>query len=283
MDGQLVRSSDDGCGEGEGATCCRIPFQKDPLVLEWQWEVVLSVSVTADAAKGTAVASKSSVAVGETVTLTATPKDGYVFHHWTGIPASADAWKPEVTFVAMEPVAATAAFGRAVSVTDAAGLVSAVENAEANDVILLAKGTYPLEGTLELGNLLRVEGATQDPADVILDGQQHSPVVSLVGAQTRISGLTVSNGYSTVASAQGGGIFLTAGTVSHCVVTRCTLKGDNSTGGGVYMSGADTVLEDSLVSVCTAGRGSGVSGVYNNGGTVRRTTITGCVPTCSSY
>ena len=72
--------------------------------LEWQWAKSAKVpSSTGGTVSGTLV-----YAPGDTVTLTATPAEGYTFFRWTGDIGNADPAEPTVTFTAAsaEPVAA---------------------------------------------------------------------------------------------------------------------------------------------------------------------------------
>ena len=282
-EGVLVRDSATGSGEGESATCCKIPYQDETLRLEWQWATQYKVTPAADdPSKGGVEVSDPFAASGTEVTLTPVPNTGFAFHHWEGLPAGADVWSRVQKLTVTGPLSPTAVFGRAVAVSDAAELAAAVGAQEDLDVIELAKGTYAIDSQLEITKSVRLDGATGDSADVVIDAQKKCKALSLANEWARLSAVTVANGYTTVDSDKGGGIYMTSGTVKNCVVRDCVLLGTKSVGGGIYMTGAKTLVEDSLVTHCAAGRQGGACGIYNSDGTIRRTEISGCYPVTSS-
>ena len=79
--------------------------------IEWQWQI--EYLVTAAAASGGSVsAAEQWAAVGETVTVSATPASGASFYRWTGdVPASVADTDASITFAVPGPVSLTANFG----------------------------------------------------------------------------------------------------------------------------------------------------------------------------
>jgi uncharacterized repeat protein (TIGR02543 family) len=102
-----------------------------------------SMEVVADDTKGSVEISnkKDNYKKGESITLTATPKDGYSFKHWNGLPKECDSTKSEVSFAIMEDLNITAQF---VEVTKVAqySLVVTVDNVKGEVEISNKKEMY---------------------------------------------------------------------------------------------------------------------------------------------
>ena len=123
--------------------------------------------------------------------------------------------------------------------TIADGLIASV----AGDTVLVAAGTY-LEHDLILLSGVVLRGATGDPADVVIDGEQAGRCIYGAGldATTRIEALTLTHGLpalgSTPNNSWGGGLFVDGGslTVAGCVF----LENRTAIGGGAFVHGEGT-------------------------------------------
>jgi pectin methylesterase-like acyl-CoA thioesterase len=127
-----------------------------------------------------------------------------------------------------------------------ATIEAALAVAVADDVIEVAAGTYP-EHDLAMVSGVTLRGATGDPVDVIIDGENVDRVLSCmsVNAQTRIEDLTIMHGTAPAGSG-GGGIFFyaTAMTMSNCIFRENVAQG----GAAVYLYGSDATLENCVFS-----------------------------------
>lgn len=130
----------------------------------------------------------------------------------------------------------------------------------AGDVILAADGDYPLTNTVALtGRTLRSDSGNRDA--VVIYGNNTFRCFTL-NTGARLEGLSIAHGSN---STYGGGVYISASTVSNCIVRDCTTATD---GAGVDLR-ADGILVDSLVCSNTAASdGGGIAVVNGNDNTL---------------
>ena len=181
---------------------------------------------------------------------------------------------------------------------------------EGDTEIVLQPGSYPVTATVVLNKAMTFRSSTGDWRDVTVyrTGTANFPVFRLDDAGVTLSGITITNGYST-ADKQGGAIYTTAAaTIRDCRITQnagtcatvnlaegakllhCRVDGNVSKGGanhmGIYMTGASTLVEDCEVINNDAGSRSynaGGTAFRINGGTVRRCVVTNNFNSLGSY
>lgn len=137
--------------------------------------------------------------------------------------------------------------------TAATNIQDAILQAEANldpaggvhSEVVIAEGIYVIFSELLITEPITMRSANGDPASTIVSGGW--PVSSnrclRLTADAVVQGLTFTNGYAWAASEPlnyGGGIFMTAGTVSNCrIIGNRAMRDDGVTtrGAGVYMEG----------------------------------------------
>ena len=217
------------------------PDPADYRRLEWQWAAD-SVSGTVAAGVGGAV-SPSGTAIypaDESLTVTATPAEGWVFVRWAGtLPAGIDATSASVSFTPDAPFDMAAVFSVILHVattgndenpgTQAAPLATigaaitaadaAIAGGAPSAIISVATGTYAESGLL-IANAITVRGATGNPADVTI-AKNAEKLVTLSHADAVLKDLTVTTGYS---SGSSGMVIVTDGLVDHCVLRNATQK-----------------------------------------------------------
>jgi len=119
-------------------------------------------------------------------------------------------------------------------------VVDAANDNDAGDHVIISNGTYWLTGQIYVGNVV-LTNAAGDRTKVVING--NFPVYTnrcfmVMHSNARLVGLTISNG--AVTDLNGGGIYLTSGCVSNCVITGnrawCDI-GNGRGGGGLYISG----------------------------------------------
>ena len=176
--------------------------------------------------------------------------------------------------------------------------------------IVLLPGSYPVAQTVVLDKPMTFRSSTGDWRDVTVyrTGTANFPVFRIDDADVVLSGITITNGYST-ADKQGGAIYTTAAaTIRDCRITQnagtcatinladgakllhCRVDGNVSKGGsqhmGIYMTGATTLVEDCEVINNDAGSvnySSAASAFRILGGTVRRCVVTNNFNSLGSY
>lgn len=115
-------------------------------------------------------------------------------------------------------------------------------------------------------NAIWLHSFENDPQTVELLGASNRRVITLTnGANARISGFTVRNG---TGADGGGGIYMTAGTVSTCII-RNNSTGNGKDGGGGYMTAG--LVTDNRIEANWGKRNGG--GVYMSGGSLIRCVI----------
>ncbi|MCL1920588.1 MAG: right-handed parallel beta-helix repeat-containing protein, partial [Kiritimatiellaeota bacterium] len=176
-------------------------------------------------------------------------------------------------------------------------LQTAIDNAKAGDILLVAPGTYSPISTANKAITIESTGGAEV---TIIDGGDVSRCATLGSAEghtnTVLSGFTLMNGNSTyIVSREGGGAY--NGTLNNCVLTNnmastsrgggaaystlnnCMLTGNTaSSGGGVYEC---TLNNCTLTGNAATGTGNGGGGgAY--GSTLNNCTLTGNTTTASS-
>lgn len=198
-----------------------------------------------------------------------------------------------------------------------ATIATGVANCDAGGTVWVKKGTYLLTAEIALNKVITVRSVDGADETIISGGMtitytnkgdpnnytEGVRVFNITAAAT-VDGFTIENGFCK--STGGAGIYMDkAGTVQNCVIRSCNASGNCSGGGvwmssgtvrnchivgnmtwqdggqgaGVYMKGADCVVEDCLIErnfhktvnrVSKAG-----AGVRVNNGVLRRSTIVG--------
>ena len=280
----------------------------------WFWEAKFPVSATA-ASGGTVSASATSAAYGETVEVTAEPDTtlaGVSFWKWEGdVPAghqydnplslTVDAAKSvRAIFGTMtahvassENPSASPSFPFGSADTAANTLAEALAVTADGGVIICGEGTYQLAAELMVDRPVTIRGAGFDKTTLDLN-QQHFKLKA-VGAL--VEGFKVT-GAKIEWNAIGGGIVVTAGTVSKCRfagnvdnnginakglcagvtgadgrITHCIFDGNDTTSKNtIGVLGMTAGLVDNCLFVTNKTRRGAV---YLNGGTLRNCTISG--------
>ena len=119
-------------------------------------------------------------------------------------------------------------------------VTSALAAAAAGDSVVVAPGTY-FEHDLVLPSGVTLRGATDEPADVVIDAQRLGRCIygADLDAATRIEGLTLRNGLpawgSTPHNSWGAGLMVDGGalTVANCVFAA----NETAVGGGAFVTG----------------------------------------------
>lgn len=218
-------------------------------VLEWQWTVENLVTATAGA--GGSVSAAVWCEYGKSVTVTATPADGYVFREWTGGPANGLEFARTTQVAATAPTEITAQFDVALYASpDADGsgdgtysnpytLAQAIAAAAARTdaTVVLKTGEYPLTATLNITQGVRITSETGNPDDAVIcagkDAKgavlQFNPIVKSTHADARFTDFTIRG-----VKASPGCLWLENGTAANLVLTGCTLASGTS-GGAAYL------------------------------------------------
>jgi len=154
---------------------------------------------------------------------------------------------------------------------DFTSIQAAIDYAEQGDTILIHSGTYNERINFNgkdyiLGSLFLTTGDTAYTSQTILDGAASGSVITLENGEnwySRISGLTIRNGYtsSTNTSESGAGLRLVNSSprLDHLYIISNNCE---SGGSGIYTQGGSPVIEDCIIS----GNDGGSSAAYFSGG-----------------
>ncbi len=137
---------------------------------------------------------------------------------------------------------------------------NALYHAVDDDAVIVSNGTYDLTEQLEVTAKIRLRGYSGDPADTVVNANQTGRCLLITHTGAVVSAMTVSNGYIG-ADLGGGGIRMTGGTVSNCVITHNISTNVGIRGAGIYMSGGQVINCDIMHNVMTD-----TSQVPNGGG-----------------
>lgn len=288
-DGRLLRSSDD---QGEERLVCRHTYVQDQgVTLAWQWEQEYFVSLTGDA--GGQVTGGGWYVPGQTVTLTASPDEGYVFGFWTGDADSSWRLEPTGSFVMGASGRSLAAKFRKVVYVSTKGEATGTGSAEdpfksvqkainaagPNGLVLIAPGTYGSSSSLVLTNGVWLVGRGEAKTDVVLELTASNDSAKNVlkiqkSSNSVVTNLTLTNG----SRSDGSGVVMDSGLVTHCVIRDCKTYMNSVDGGGVNMSNGTVRFCD--ITNCdaydTGGAGKAGGGVYMTGGVVEFCRIRDC-------
>ncbi len=179
---------------------------------------------------------------------------------------------------------------------------AAVNAAAAGDTVLVSNGNYVLSSQITVGDRI-VRRFTGDPADVRVDGNHVVRCFYLNHSNAFLADVTVTNGYLTAPSSDGGGIYMVGGTVSNCHIINCRsirgaggVRADGGTihdcriasnlgennAGGCDLRG-NAVLNHCLVSGNTGSNGYGGINIASDSPRIINCIITGNVASSSSY
>ena len=190
-----------------------------------------------------------------------------------------------------------------------AAAVSAAAGRTGVAVVLLS-GDYPLSATFVVSSAVRITSETGDPADVTITSDVDnkgvpltiSPIIKLTHAGARLSNVTVSGG--TPSGANCGNLRVENATVFNCVIEGAVKKATKATaggatylkngritrsrigpntfgeaidGGGVFMEGADALLEYCMVTNNFSNGYTTIAGggVYATGGRISHCAVIG--------
>ena len=225
-----------------------------------------AVKITATAGVGGSVSPETTWAdFGDSVTVTATPDAGKSFVMWTGDTGNADIRSATVVLPADRPRAVSASFGGVLYVSETgsdandgsswgtalASLKTAVQRMDlvGSGTIHVGAGTYSevadstaVTAVIVVTNNISIIGDSAAPENVIVerDTSVNNRMFYVNHSDAVVSGLTIRGGNPTTAtfSGDGGNVYLSAGTISDCIITNGTAKGNWDTGGGnVCMTG----------------------------------------------
>lgn len=164
----------------------------------------------------------------------------------------------------------------------ATNIKDAVDAANANnagDIVYVSNGYYRLSAQINVSNCV-VTNVNADPALIVIDGNYATTTnrcFYLNHADAAVYGFTITNGYAN--NANGGGVYINAGNVSHCLITgnrAVPLNAIYTGGGGVYILNGfitDCTISHNTVDSTNANY-SGGGGVLTVGGVA---TVSNCV------
>lgn len=258
------------------------PFEEGEVVAAEDGDFAVTHTVEAGEG-GTAEVSDPQTPLGEKITLTATPAEGYAFAGWLGNVPPLQSAQATVTFAVTERLDVRATFAADVPhVVDPAGggeftsleeAVSALS--EAAGTILVKSGTYVVTNTLVISGGLVLKPETSRLGDVVIGAKGDFTAVELTNPLARLSNLVISNGY-TKSSSKGGNVTLSAGVVQDCLIMGGRMAGGAAA--GVYLTGG--VLRDSVIrGNLTVGDQGGAVGVYAKG---EGTLVENCDVSCNT-
>ncbi len=287
--------------------------------LTWLWTTSECRLTVTPQGSGHTDVSSALFAGGATATITAYAAPGWQFAGWAGETNGGSVFANSMTVTMNQPRPLTAQFVRSSPITDATRFVSptgshsppfdtwltaatniqsAVDAATAGETILVTNGTYVLasEVRLDKGVALR---SVNGPGLTVLDGANHTRCLRLSHTNALVEGFTITRGWATNS---GGGVFMSAGTVTHsviasngtalghgggivttqhCVIEYCHFLGNSATngsGGGFaedysYISGQSSRIQNCIFAGNEAKTGGGVASSTTV--TLRNSLVTG--------
>ena len=145
--------------------------------------------------------------------------------------------------------------------------------ATVNDLVLVSNGQYLLTAQITISSQITVQSwnnGIEDPTNTIVNGQGNVRCFNISHTGAVVEGVRIYNGNG---SADGGGVYMTAGTLRNCIVVSNSVPTNN--GGGVYFGSPSTGLVDNcLMAHNSATNGGGIYFAPYSGGTIL---VTNCV------
>ena len=240
----------------------QLTMPDNPVKVVWSL-IDAAVKITANSGSGGSVSPATTWAdLGDSVTVTATPDEGNSFVMWTGDTGDADIRSATIVLPADRPRTVFASFGGDLYVstsgsdtndgsswaTALASLRTAVERMDlaGSGTIHVGAGTYTEtsastseDAVIVVTNNISIVGDPAAPESVVVKRgtSVKNRMFYLNHPDAIVSGLTIRDGNVTL-SGNGGNVYVSAGTVSDCIITNGTANGAWNTGGGnVCMTG----------------------------------------------
>ena len=141
-------------------------------------------------------------------------------------------------------------------------------------VVHVAPDTYLTSATTAIaeGKGVEVRGEGTDAAGVVLKLTSGTVrVLDIAGEHSVVTNLTVTNGDTDLL----GGVNMTAGLLAGCIVAHCSVANNKSDGGGIYMTGGtvlDCVISNNTAK-CSGGNAKRGGGIFMTGGLVENCRI----------
>ena len=153
-------------------------------------------------------------------------------------------------------------------------------------LVLVSNGTYGIDWQLELQRGVVLRSVSGYSNAVVRRVNCNTRVLAITDPNALVDGFTLRDGdlrgYDVPGNTpQGGGVYMTGGTVSNCLVHTCMLRGgDNgweSQGNGIWMNSglvANSIVSNNTELLDQSYSNPAGGGIYMTGGTVRRSIIT---------
>jgi len=146
--------------------------------------------------------------------------------------------------------------------TAATGIQQAVDAGVTGMVILVSNGVYTASLPVKLNRAVTLKGYA-NVGDTIINGNFSSQCVQITHSHAILENMTLSRGWPG-SGVDGGGVYMSGGTLRDCIVTNC--RALSADGGGIYLDGTGRV-EKTLVTACySTDFGGGIAA--HEGGTV---------------
>mmetsp|Transcript_33601 Transcript_33601/g.92069 ORF Transcript_33601/g.92069 Transcript_33601/m.92069 type:complete len:329 (+) Transcript_33601:370-1356(+) len=132
-------------------------------------------------------------------------------------------------------------------------LVSVLSYASSGDVLLLASGVYTPAATGDFGLQINknITIAAQQTGQAVLDGQNERTVLSITAGFVHLKGLNITNGSNFGGAGNGGGIFISGGTVaietSQIFSNTASFGNEGGAGGGIAIEGGTVNINDCAI------------------------------------
>ncbi len=153
--------------------------------------------------------------------------------------------------------------------SDYTTIQEAIDSASSGDSVLVAPGIHA--GSVEIGEVDLTLLGDATPELVTIQGDSASPVVTVTSnVGLIIESLTLTGGHN---DNSGGGVRAEAGAT--LTLANCVVAGNSSAklGGGLYLNGANALIEDSIVEMNLAESGGGLYAAAADTLILHRTTI----------
>lgn len=243
-----------------------------------------------------------------TVTLTATPEEGFTFTRWDGVPPALRLDNP-LSFALTNDTTVTAVFGKTYHVattgndatTDGINpdtpfltIEKAVAAVADDDTIFVGEGTFKGTAELFLTKAITLRGSGMDKtirtaqrinlnnadlivADLRMTGYSGGGTITFTSGGAGGTLLRCDVSGNTRTSTVGTGIYCYIGNIVQCVITN-NLNKNGGSGVGIYIVGGPgpTLIEDCLISKNTTTYGGTCAGVFVDATTLNSVIIRGC-------